>query len=419
MRYIQRIETDDIKDSYAPESYINITLPNSIVDLHTFTLYYTGLPTSAFIGGVNTVKRFFPRLSQSIVSTLIIEVDGRQIQKIDEFGYLFNILHDISRDDQELNSTSFDTISKHNVSSATGIITKNIKLQAEYNPTNLSESFYIDKWLGFLNEGNRYLDCTNKNIKIRIKLAPASILYRGINNNGVNNPVTNFALNYTLSDVYATIDILDNMPEQPSSNTFTDYMTIVGFTKGNNKNTSVSFQCDKPINYLLGTFTSPSRIAENELLLSHCHSTEGTYGDLLTTALASVADYNTLKRHQHYYSYDVAKQLKLPYLLNNSIYFQRNGKGILNCVFNINGYNITPKLSLLACYKEAKKCFDTEYKRVISLASFENDFFCNAIKVEDNTFDVKRIEWNVETDPSKFSEGGQPIVFVCTEGSYY
>ncbi len=84
----------------------------------------------------------------------------------------------------------------------------------------------------------------------------------------------------------------------------------------------------------------------------------------------------------------------------------------------MNGYNVTPKLSLVGCYKETKKCFPIEYKRVISLASFENDFFCNAFRLDDDKYDIKKVQWDVDVDASKYQEGGQQIVFVCTQGSY-
>ena len=418
MRYIQRIETDDIKGTYNPENYINITLPRRIVDLHTFTVYYTGVAQIAAglgVGGHN-IKRFFPRLTQNMISTLSIEIEGRQIQKIDEYGYLYNILHDVSRPDEDMNSTHFDTISKHNVATDTGIMVKYSKLQADTNATSPDE-FYIDKWLGFLNQGNRYMDCSKKNVKVQIKLAPVSVLYTGINTSGTAAP-TLYERNYTLTNVYGTIDILDTMPEPAISNKFVDYMTIVGYQKTNNKNTQVSFQCDKPISWMLRTFTSPTRTTENGLIMSHCNPNNTTYGELMgDTEVNSIAAFRT-RPIQYYYSYELARQYKFPYLLNNSIYFQRTGKGILSCVFNVNGYNITPKLSLLACYKETKKVFESEYKRVISLASFENDFFCNCVNFDDKTNDVKIIKWDVDIDPAKFQEGGQPIVFVCTESSY-
>jgi hypothetical protein len=38
---------------------------------------------------------------------------------------------------------------------------------------------------------------------------------------------------------------------------------------------------------------------------------------------------------QNFYSFDLAKQYKFPYLLNNSIFHQRTGKGILGCAFQV------------------------------------------------------------------------------------
>ena len=416
MRYIQRIETDDIKDSYTQESYINITLPRKKVDLQTFTMYYTGQASNAATGsGGMTLKRFFPKLSQSIISELIIEINGQQKQHIKEYGYLYTILHNILRDDEDMNSSSFDTVSKHTIDTATGNLSKIVKLQAETNPTGLQDDFYIDKWLGFLGEGNRYLDCSDMDVRIRIKLAPSSILYRGVNTTAT---ATNTAVDrsYTLTNVYGTIDILDEIPTVATTPVFTDYMTVLGVPKTDNKKISLSFSINKPIKYLLGTFTSPTRTIDNELIMSHCNSSTGVYGDAIKD-ITSFAEFRT-RPQQNWYSFEIAKQYKLPYLLNNSQFFQRTGKGILSCAFNLNGYNITPKLSLLGCYKETKKCFGNEYKRVVSLSSFENDFFCNAIRLDDDQYDLKRIEWNVDIDPSKYQEGGQPFVFICTESSY-
>lgn len=421
MRYIQRIETDDIKDKYSPESYINITLPKRNVDLHTFTLYYKGYAQPAKTGGVGfgganfTLKRFFPRLNQSIISELIIEIDGVQKQHIKEFGYLYNMLHDINREDEDLNSTSFDTVLNHEIDNANGDIVKIAKVQASGIPP-YNDQFYINKWLGFLNEGDRYIDCTNRDIRIRIRLAPSSILYKGVNTTGTAIP-DDLPSYYELSDVYASIDILDKIPETISSNKFVDYITILGNNRLTDKHTSLTFEMNKPITWLLGTFTSSLRTTETELLMSHLN-TAAKYGATIVETLTDIADFNNNVPHEDYYNYQVAQLYKKPYTLNNSRYFQRSGKGILHCVFNINGTDISPKLSLLGCYKETKKCFNTEYKRVISLASFEEDFFCNAIRLDDDQYNFKRIQWDVKVDTARFSEGGMPIVFICTEGSY-
>jgi hypothetical protein len=59
------------------------------------------------------------------------------------------------------------------------------------------------------------MDCTGKDVKIRIKFAPSSILYKGVN---VTGTTTNNILErtYTLSNVYATIDSLDEIPDEPT-----------------------------------------------------------------------------------------------------------------------------------------------------------------------------------------------------------
>ena len=114
------------------------------------------------------------------------------------------------------------------------------------------------------------------------------------------------------------------------------------------------------------------------------------------------------------YSYDVGKFQKDPYLLNSSIFFDRQGKSIRSCQYCVNDYDLTPKLDMIACYNEAKRCFDTDYKEVVSLPIFEENFFMCAVKLDDTSEEFKKIDFEVDIDPSRgHVSGGIPMLFYC------
>ena len=104
---------------------------------------------------------------------------------------------------------------------------------------------------------------------------------------------------------------------------------------------------------------------------------------------------------------------KDPYLLNSSVYFDREGLGISYCKWRMNNYDMTPQLNVIACFGETKKCFNSKYKKVISLPSFESDFFANAIRLDDSSDMPKYFEWEVEINNKYPSMGGIPMLFCC------
>ena len=414
MRFLKKIQPDDLADRTYPEQFINITLPNEIIDLHTFKLYYTGTATNYFktTGGKYT-KRFFPRLSSSVIDEIEIKIDNQTIQYIREYNYLYSILNDINNSQDDLDGSAFDTIQGH-ILDAYGDIQNNCKIQATTDISETTDTFFISKWLGFLNEGHRYFDCRDKNVKIRIKLAPAHILYNGINTVDSTLSIDRFYdKNYYLTNIYATVNIVDNAPLVPEF-VFKDYTTNKGEFLSLSKNVAMSFTTQKNILWLLGTFTSPIRESNTELILQHANSSTSKYGGQMKDTV-SINQYNAKIPVALLYSYDVSKAQKDPYLLNNSIWFDRNGVNVKSCKWSINNFDISPQMDLYSCYNETKQLFNTDYKRVISLPSFENNFFANAIGVEDMSENIKVVEWSVLNDTSRISNvGGTPIIFMCS-----
>jgi hypothetical protein len=161
---------------------------------------------------------------------------------------------------------------------------------------------------------------------------------------------------------------------------------------------------------VLGTFSHPDRLKDQELILQHCN-TDAKYGSLVKNTL-TLDEINSNTPNSTLYSYEVAKAQKEAYLLNSSGYFIRSGDGILTTKYKLNNYELTPDTDVLACYSETKKLFNTPYKKVQNMYSFESEFFCNAIAIDDNSEDFKRVDWEVSIDPTKKNKlGGYPMVF--------
>jgi hypothetical protein len=367
-----------------------------------------------------TIKRFFPRLSQSVIQELTIKKDNVIIQHIDQFNMLYSILNDVYKEFDDIDSSAQDTVQNHYLD-ASGVIKNFSKIQApprvytflaKYDD-NDRVRFHINKFLGFLSEGNRYYDATNTDIQVTIKLAPASILYRGINSE--ENYVTSveFAPDYILTDISASIDVVDDAPMQENF-VFKDYRYTEGVYNPLDKKCLCTLQIDKPLEYIFGTFSNPNRLVDNELLLAHCNTDEARFGYLLRTEL-NINDINNKIPDELLYSYEIAKFQKESYVKNNSVYFDTQGRGIRSCRYLLNNYELCPRLDMLACFNETRKCFGSDYKRVPNLYAFEENFFLNAIRLDDTSNEIKKLDWEVEVDPSKGNRavGGTPMLFCC------
>ena len=415
MRFKKSITPNELNKEFRPNSYISIKLPNAKLDLHSFTLYYDGLPANHGETPTYTIRRFFPLLSSSIIDELIIKIDGQVKQYIREYNMIHSILNDIYKETEDLQGTAFDTIQEHKFD-VDNVIQQELKIQSVAGSLGMfyddfKESFFISEWLGFLQEGSsRYFDARKHNIEIIIKTAPANILYKGIHTSDLSIVNTEYEPDYKLSNVYATIDILDDIPAMPSEYEFMDYHYTQGMYSDQNKNSVTSFQIDKPVKWLLGTFSSEDRYTDSGLQLQHTNDVETIYGLQLQNNITNT-QYNGLIPKGLLYSYEIAKAQKKPYLLNSSVYFAKNGLGINYTKFKMNTFDLTPQMNMVSCYNETKKCFGSKYKKVLSLQQFESDFFVNAIRVDANDQEFKNFEWEVNAKLNGI--GGKPMLFCC------
>ena len=75
--------------------------PNSLVDLSTFEMNFVGATqhrgNNAATNCANYVqKAYFPRNTASLIENLEIKINGQSRQNINQYGYIYNILHDFT-----------------------------------------------------------------------------------------------------------------------------------------------------------------------------------------------------------------------------------------------------------------------------------------------------------------------------------
>jgi hypothetical protein len=86
--------------------------PNSLVDLATLEWNFTGITQHRGNGAATNIsnyvqKAYFPRKTSSLIENLEICINGQSRQNINQYGYLFNILHDYT--------CGFDTVGKNRI----------------------------------------------------------------------------------------------------------------------------------------------------------------------------------------------------------------------------------------------------------------------------------------------------------------
>ena len=99
--------------SVSQQGKIIVSLPpNSLVDLSTFELNFTGTTQHRGNGSASNVanyvqKAYFPRNTASLIENLEIKINGQSRQNINQYGYLYNIFHDYT--------CGYDSVSKNRI----------------------------------------------------------------------------------------------------------------------------------------------------------------------------------------------------------------------------------------------------------------------------------------------------------------
>jgi hypothetical protein len=437
-------------DVYAGDTII-VELPhNSVIDLTTFIMDYTGEtnhagklntgPGAAGAGHIQT--RFFPRNSASIIEQLDVEINGQTRFTLNNYGLVYNALFDLTAVQDSLNrrkvGENADPSSK---------VSKNDA--GEYRerrgyPLGLiddgtardKDNYVIRSWLGLLNPSTSILD-TNilGSVVIKIRLAPPTCLMLGTASNDAvgeipqDNSETGVLVpalvagalfaaetaNYKLSDVKFTIVRYD-LPSEFYMSTaatlasgavfklwFPNYSvqscaSVLAVNKKGVNRTSIS--C-RSLDYVMGTFRLPNYT---------------TIEQPLNTLGPSPARFGLPGRTNYIWESQVRAGLRR--LFNNSRYFARNGTSITKCSWKV-GMSEYPAKNIQQQFDALLQHFNIQndqgsggmYPGIQSLHHFTETFYADILSLNSNQSESDyvisglntqetplQITWNVESD---------------------
>lgn len=419
IKYIKRIDTNNKVNKYIDQQTIDFYLPKNKLDLSSFKIFYdVEIDPVAKYTDDSHLKRFMPRLSSSIIDSIIITntTTGEELQHIKDYNVIYNILNDAQKEVDDIDGDRPDTLNYSYIDDF-----NNPKKICDFNNgasaiviSPLKYRFFINSFLGFIGENNRnIIDCTNTNIKISINLAPKFITYRGLKNVSSPNLSETYPTDYhyRLSNVFANVDIYPNDTPVNNQITFKHYHTIKG-TKNDTKNTSLSYKHKGKLNYLIGTFVV---YGENDtgLQLAKCNLDTFKFGTTFKTTYTDVDDlgYNIMTTYNA--SSRTIKSLTTEINLDNSLYFKRAGSNIKSSQYFMNGQAMTPIMDMPQIYNVAKEFFNNQMTRVKSLSSFEHEFFVfpMLINQQDPEY-ISNIEW-ICSAGKRENFDSYPVLFLC------
>ena len=401
---------------------IIVELPhNSVVDLTTFIMEYTGETTNNGKDGAGPIghrqSRFFPRNTASIIEQLDVEVNGQTRFTLNNYGLLYNTLFDLTAAQDSLNrrkvGENADPSSKYFVNAAgdlterrgysTGLIADGSGLDRE--------NYVIRSWLGLLNPSTSIID-TNilGSVVIKIRLAPPSCLINGaVSNNaiaqvlaaapenetGVLVPeviagaaIAASTANYQLFNVKFSIVRYDlpqefYMTEQARLASgavfklwFPNYsiQSCPSVQAGNKTGVNrTSISC-RSLDWVMGTFRLPT------------YDTPEAPLNALPPAPSSLGPVGQTK-----YTWESQVRAGLRRLFNNSRYFARNGSSITDCAWQV-GNSLYPTRTVQQQFDAVLQHFNIQndqgsggmYPGIQSLNHFRETFYCDILSLNCN-----------------------------------
>ena len=166
--------------------------PNSLVDLSTFEMNFIGATqhrgNNAGTNVANYVqKAYFPRNTASLIENLEIKINGQSRQNINQYGYIYNILHDFTCGHDSVAKNKIGCNSDPSLKSSwkDGQVTRyaGYPLGCTSDTTSNGhldqDNYTIRQWLGMLggNSSTSIIDTSlYGDITIEITLAPSDVL---------------------------------------------------------------------------------------------------------------------------------------------------------------------------------------------------------------------------------------------------
>ena len=415
--------------------------PNSLVDLSTFEMNFVGATqhrgNNAATNVANYVqKAYFPRNTASLIENLEIKINGQSRQNINQYGYIYNILHDFT--------CGHDAVAKNRIGCNADPSLKHVwkdgqvTRYAGYPLGNTSDTtsngwadqdnYTIRQWLGILggNASTSIIDTSlYGDITIEITLAPSDVLmlspatptltsYAVATNNELNLATalgTTAALTasqgtgYTLSNIGFQIVRYD-MPQSyyqavagvlesgavfklyyPNYSSFMS--TAQALPKGGTSRFNLSTQS---LDMVISTFQVQDRGTQQAPILGLWNTNgvgslpgDSSFGPSTTglTATASAAgEYGSYVK-----SFPFGLTMGWPKTLNNSKYFVRNGDGIQQCTYIVGNVRLIPETipeqfnGVLRAWNNQNDVLGGLYPGIQSLAHYQSQFYAHVLSL--------------------------------------
>ena len=372
------------QSSVLSNQIVKLTLPvGTVLDMKTFSLYFD----FNTVGATNAKLVGMPKYTSSLIDTLEIWVNGRNIQNTPRYNNVYSIFQDFKNNHNALikkMGTNPDP-SVYSTLAADGAIGR---LPTKYGTGSIGTNdfrgtYCINSWMGFLDANPNIID-TNLlgQIEIVLKLASTRVLWG-------HGLVDADAIDFKLDNIVAYCDQIYFKDENyysvikglmQSSDGFKivypNYMVYTGDTLTNNKKTTLKIteNCSS-LDMILFTFLDTSSTGKQALQL----------GD--AAAAADEAEAFAGKHIASRYVYDNVLAQYDKSLLNNSVYFRRNGVGCQTVQFEINSQDVTVPMNTLEQWGETLKAFelnvDADNKQINpsikDLSIFQKDFYVCAL----------------------------------------
>ena len=415
--------------------------PNSLVDLSTFEMNFTGATqhrgNNAATNVANYVqKAYFPRNTASLIENLEIKINGQSRQNINQYGYIYNILHDFTcgHDAVAKNKIGCNADPSLKSSWKDGQVTRyaGYPLGCTSDTTSNGwadqDNYTIRQWLGILggNASTSIIDTSlYGDITIEITLAPSDVLIlssttpaltayaTAVNNEiGISTTVGTAAAataaqgtGYTLSNIGFQIVRYD-MPQSyyqavagvlesgavfklyyPNYSSFMS--TAQSLPKGGTSRFNLSTQS---LDMVISTFQVQDRGTQQAPILglwgaAGVSSLPGdssfgpATGGLVATALAA-GEFGSYTK-----SFPFGITAGWPKTLNNSKYFVRNGDGIQQCTYIVGNVRLIPETipeqfnGVLRAWNNQNDVLGGLYPGIQSLAHYQSQFYAHVLSL--------------------------------------
>jgi len=419
--------------------------PNSLVDLSTFEMIFNGYTDhngNIAAGNINRIvqARYFPRNIQSIIDSVDIKINGKSVQRIDQYGYIYNIFHDFNCGDDSLRKNkigqnadpssktwNWNGLTKRKNLYPIGIFTGDNNSVITRGTAKDFGTYSIRQWLGLLGgNGSTSIIHTGMmgEVQIEITLAGGGVLCQSsapnalttyTNQTGIDTanmidlntllngttaaytttgPVASEGNNYTLDNIsfnitkYSMPDTFYNAMASvlASGQTyqiyFPNYSVYQGIPSTTKTSTTRFSIATKSLDMCIGTFQLPNRDTIGLPILGG--QNYNTYATSFANALSGEEGLQNT-------SLDTLINFKYPLTFNSSRYFVRNGDLIQNARWLIGGTPMNSE-NILEMYNGVLRAFNSQndmvgglYKGCCSLNHFRSQFFAHILKLSAQT----------------------------------